>query len=189
MCCPGMIRAFGMAAAVLVALIAAPAARSPSPALHFRLFAATGIPLTDVLWTGREFVYVENTTNKLWAAPASGLPVRLLASMPQQTEETRCRLSPGTHGWPKSIIYCHAPSNTIYRIDPEGSSVAVFATVPESAVSDGALAFDTSGGFGFFFGGGFVTEGDFGALGLRSATPATRSSSSGTVLRAPSRPR
>ena len=41
----------------------------------------------------------------------------------------------------------------------------------------------------FFFGGGFVTEDDFGALGLLSATPATRSSSSGTVVRAPSRPR
>jgi hypothetical protein len=102
-----------------------------------------------VLWTGREFLYVENTTNKVWAAPASGLPLRPFASMPQQTEETRCRLSPGTHGWPKSIIYCHAPSSTIYRIDPAGSSVAVFATVPERAVSDGALAFDTSGGFGF----------------------------------------
>jgi hypothetical protein len=144
-----MIRASGLAAALLAALVAAPATRAPSAVLHFRLFAATGIPLTDVLWTGREFLYVENTTNKVWAAPASGLPARLFASMPQQTEETRCRLSPGRHGWPKSAVFCHAPTNTIYRIDLSGPSVAVFATLPERTVSDGALAFDTSGGFAF----------------------------------------
>jgi hypothetical protein len=144
-----MIRASSMAAALIAAFVAAAATRGPSVILHFRVFAATGIPLTDVLWTGHEFLYVENTTNKLWAAPAAGLPVRLVASMPQQTEETRCRLSPGTHGWPTSAVFCHAPTNTIYRIDLSGASVAVFARLPERTVSDGALAFDTSGGFGF----------------------------------------
>jgi hypothetical protein len=64
-------------------------------------------------------------------------------------EETWCRLSPGAHGFARGDIYCHAPDNTIYRISPDGSAVDVFARLPEQSVSDGALAFDTVGRFGF----------------------------------------
>ena len=144
-----MLRIAGIAATAIAALVAVPAARAPEPVVHFRVFAATGIPLTDVLWTGSSFIYVENTTNKLWQAPASGSPTHLFASMPRQVEETRCRLSPGTHGWPKGVLFCHAPGNAIYRIDASGSTVTIFAALPERTISDGALAFDTSGSFGF----------------------------------------
>jgi hypothetical protein len=68
--------------------------------------------------------------------------------MPSFVEETRCRLSPGAHGFAAGDVYCHAPDNTIYRIAGDGS-VTVFATLPNDSVSDGALAFDTVGRFGY----------------------------------------
>ena len=123
-------------------------AASASP-LQFRPFADTGIPLTDILWTGDRFLYLENTTNTVWAAGPAGAPLERFASMPREVEETRCRLSPGAHGFPRGEIFCHAPDNTIYRISADGSTVAVFAQLPDAAVSDGALAFDTTGQFGY----------------------------------------
>ena len=143
-----MLRVAGIAATVLAAFVAVPEARAPEPLLHVRVFASTTIPLTDVAWTGRDFLYVENTTNRIWAAPPAGSPVRLFATLPKQVEETRCRVSPGTHGWPKGVIYCHAPQNGLYRIDA-GGSVKTFASLPETRTADGALAFDRSGGFGY----------------------------------------
>src|SRR5690349_18507232 len=144
-----MLRLVGIAATAVAALAAVPEARAPDPALHFRVVAATGIPLTDVAWTGSSFLYVENTTNEVWAAPPAGMPVRPFAAMPKEVEETRCRVSPGSHGWPKGAVFCHAPGNAIYRIDPSGTTVTVFASLPEKAISDGALAFDRSGSFGY----------------------------------------
>jgi len=144
-----MLRLAGIAATAVAALVAVPDARAPEPVLHFRVLAATGIPLTDVAWTGSSFLYVENTTNKVWTAPPSGAPARLFAAMPREVEETRCRVSPGSHGWPAGAVFCHTPGNAIYRIDPTGTSVTVFASLPEKATADGALAFDRSGGFGY----------------------------------------
>ena len=107
--------------------------------------AHTGIRLADVVWTGKRFLYVENTTNVVWAA---GPRLTKFASMPKIVEETRCRLSPGTHGFAPGAVYCHAPDNVIYRIDANGK-VNVFARLPDTLISDGALAFDTFGSFGF----------------------------------------
>jgi hypothetical protein len=114
-----------------------------------RVFADTGIALTDILWTGKRFLYVENTANTVWSAPPAGTPLTRFASMPKQVEETRCRLSPGAHGFAKGDIYCHAPDGTIYRIGEDGSTVAVFAKLPSQTTADGALAFDTVGRFGY----------------------------------------
>ena len=63
-----------IAAAVTVALAAAlPAgAETVAPTLQFRIYAQTRIPLTDVLWTGSRFLYVENTTNEIYASGAKG---------------------------------------------------------------------------------------------------------------------
>ena len=116
--------------------------------MQVRVFADTGVRLTDVVWTGAQFLYVENTTNRVFAAGPQGSPVRLFASMPSLVEETRCRLSPGAHGFAAGDVYCHAPDNTIYRIGADGS-VTVFAKLPDDSVSDGALAFDTVGRFGY----------------------------------------
>ena len=134
--------------AVFAALMAAPGGAAAPQSVQFRVFADTGIPLTDVVWTGTRFLYVENTTNRIWAAGPQGAPVSLFASMPNEVEETRCRRSPGSHGFAAGVVFCHAPDNTIYRIGADGSTV-VFARLPDQSVSDGALAFDTVGRFGY----------------------------------------
>jgi hypothetical protein len=137
---------------VLAAVVAGAVATAGSSGvrpLSFRVYADTGIRLTDVLWDGRRFLYLENTANTLWQAPPAGAPPTRLASMPHEVEETRCALSPGAHGFPAGGLYCHAPDNTIYRIAADGSSIDVVAHLPETAVSDGALAFDDVGTFGY----------------------------------------
>jgi hypothetical protein len=129
--------------------VAASAARQPR--LSFRVFANTGHSMDAILWTGSQFLYVENTANTIWAAPAAGLPIHQFASMPNMTEETRCVLSPGTHGFPAGVIFCHSPDDKIYEISGDGSRVTVFATLPVASgtVSDGALAWDAVGHFGY----------------------------------------
>jgi hypothetical protein len=68
--------------------------------------------------------------------------------MPKLTEETRCRTSPGAHGFPAGYVYCHAPDNTIYRLAPDGK-VETFARLPATTTADGALEFDAVGRFGY----------------------------------------
>jgi hypothetical protein len=144
---PRVLQLIGVVAAVQLA-VSSSATSAPRP-LPVRVFADTGIALTDILWTGKQFLYVENTANTVWSAPATGTPLTRFASMPKQVEETRCRLSPGAHGFAKGDIYCHAPDGTIYRIGEDGSTVAVFARLPSQTTADGALAFDTVGRFGY----------------------------------------
>jgi hypothetical protein len=140
-----------IAAAVTVALAAAlPAgAETVAPTLQFRIYAQTRIPLTDVLWTGSRFLYVENTTNEIYASGAKGRRIQHFASLPRVVEETRCRLSPGGHGFPAGYVYCHSPDGAIYRVGADGKSVIEFARLPAPTATDGALAFDTLGGFGY----------------------------------------
>jgi len=135
-----------VALAVLVLAARSAGAAKPAP-LAFRAFADTGRSLVDVLWTGRQFLYVENTTNAIYAAGPAGSPVAPFASLPPETEETRCRLARG-HGFAAGI-YCHTPGNVIYRVGLQGSPVEVFARLPDTATSDGALDFDTVGKFGY----------------------------------------
>jgi hypothetical protein len=131
-------------------VIAAPAPAA-QPAISFRVFARTGHDLDSVVWTGSQFLYVENTANTVWSAPPAGVPLSPFAHMPNLVEETRCLLSPGTHGFPAGVVFCHSPDNKIYEISADGSSTTVFATlpVPYPPAADGALAFDTVGRFGY----------------------------------------
>jgi len=145
------------AGAAVLALVAgaAEAAQPTQPTIGFRVFAHTALyedtahAVNGVLWTGEQFLYVENTANTLWSAPAAGMPLQRFASMPKRVEETRCIVSPGSHGFAPGEIYCHSPSDEIYEISADGSSVTVLATLPASRVSDGALAFDDVGRFGY----------------------------------------
>src|SRR6266849_649926 len=131
---------------ILVVAPAVPTSAAPErPALHFKIFARTGIRLTDVVWTGTQFLYVENTTNAISAAGPAGTPVRPFAALPHMSEETRCVASTGGHGFPVRTISCHTPDHKIYRLSSDGKSVSVFATLPDHSPSDGALAFDTVG--------------------------------------------
>ena len=144
-----MLRSAISVAAVAVALGAPSQAHAPAGGLHFRVLAHTGIKLADVAWTGERILYVENTTNAVWSAPPAGKPLTPFASMPHLVEETRCRVSPGAHGWERGLIFCNAPDNTIYRISADGRSVTRFAKLPETVIADGALAFDYAGAFGY----------------------------------------
>jgi hypothetical protein len=140
-----------VATAATLVLAGGGVARAGSPKLHFRVFADTGLNLTDIVWTGAQFLYVDNTTNTVSAAPPAGVPLQPFAAMPREVEETRCVLSPGEHGFPANAIFCHSPDNKIYEISPDGAQVSVFATLPTAATppADGALAFDTVGDFGY----------------------------------------
>ena len=129
------------------ALLAAAATAAPST-LTFRVFADTGVRLTDVVWTGTQFLYVENTTNVVYAAPPQGSPSHVFAAMPKVVEESRCRVSPGAHGFAAGDVYCHAPDNAIYRIGSDGS-VTLFVRLPDDTRSDGAMDFDRVGRFGY----------------------------------------
>jgi hypothetical protein len=122
-----------------------------SPTLSFNVVTQTFQRLDSLVWTGRQFLYVQNTTNTVWAAPPAGQPLQRFAAMPNLVEETRCVLSPGRRGFPPGAIFCHSPDNKIYEISPDGSSVTVFASLsaPYPPASDGALAFDTVGRFGY----------------------------------------
>src|SRR5262249_50694207 len=116
-----VVAAFTVALAVA---LQAGAGTSATPTLQFRVFAQTRIALTDVLWTGSRFLYLENTTNEIFASGPGGKRIQHFASLPDVVEETRCRLSPGTHGFPAGFVYCHSPDGTIYRLSSSGKDVA-----------------------------------------------------------------
>jgi len=136
---------------VFVLAGAAPGRVPARPMLSFHVITKTTQKLDSLVWTGRQFLYVQNTANTVWSAPPAGHPLAHFATMPRLVEETRCILSPGSHGFPAGKIFCHSPDNKIYEISPNGSSVTVFARLPAPypPASDGALVFDTVGRFGY----------------------------------------
>jgi hypothetical protein len=136
-------------AALAVAVTGVAPAVAATPTVQFSIFARTNLRLTDIVWTGRQFLYVDNTTSRVAAAGPSGMPLMPFAAMPRQVEETRCVVSSGAHGFSAGDLYCHSPDNKIYRISPDGKTVALFASLGQLPRSDGALAFDTVGAFGY----------------------------------------
>ncbi len=84
--------------------------------MRVTVFARVGMGMDSIAWTGRGFVYVVNTMNTVWSAPPAGLPITQITTMPQLVEETRCVLSPGTHGFQFGAIFCHSPDNKVYEI-------------------------------------------------------------------------
>src|SRR6201996_3426715 len=130
---------------------AAPGRADPRPTLTFHVIVKTRQKLDSIVWTGKQFLYVQNTANTVWAAPPAGRPLHKFAQMPRLVEETRCIVSPGSHGFPSGAIFCHSPDNKIYEISPDGAKKIVFATLPAPypPASDGALAFDSVGRFGY----------------------------------------
>jgi hypothetical protein len=129
--------------------LARPAA--PRATLTFHVITRTTQKLDSIVWTGRQFLYVQNTANTVWSAPPAGRPLHKFATMPRLVEETRCILSPGSHGFSAGVIFCHSPDNKIYEISPDGTNKTVFASLPAPfpPAADGALAFDGVGRFGY----------------------------------------
>jgi hypothetical protein len=138
------------AAGALAALtLVASGASAAHPVLRFTVFSHTGIGLVDIVWTGQTFLLVRNTETELTTMSATGEVGAVFARLPRLVEETRCIASPGRHGFPAGVVYCHTPDNRIYRLSADGRQIDVFATLPDSAVSDGALVADTVGRFGY----------------------------------------
>ncbi len=138
-------------AAAAAGWVSGAAVPATHPKLSFRPLPLAGHHMDSIVWTGGQFLYVENTTNVVWAAPPAGKPLHEFASMPNLVEETRCLLSPGTHGFAPGVIFCHSPDNKIYELSADGGTVHVLATLPAPypPASDGALAFDDVGRFGY----------------------------------------
>lgn len=136
--------------ALLVALTVAGGGGAAPAGLHFTQFARLPPKLDSLVWTGKRFLYVENTANTVWSAPVAGSPITRFATMPRLVEETRCVLSPGTHGWPAGMVFCHSPDHKIYELSPDGR-VRLFARLRAAypPAGDGALAFDDVGRFGY----------------------------------------
>ena len=127
-----------------------PAGAGP-PEIPVTIFARTGMNMDSIVWTGTRFLYVVNTENTTFTAPPAGMPLTPFATMPKLVEETRCLLSPGTHGFPVGVFFCHSPDNKIYEISGDGKTMTVFATLPAppKRPADGALTFDSVGHFGY----------------------------------------
>ena len=124
-------------------------ASAAKPALRFSVFSHTGIGLVDIVWTGSQFLLVQNTDTVLTTMDTSGRVGAVFARLPRLVEETRCVASSGNHGFARGLIFCHTPDNKIYRLSADGGSIDVLATLPESEPSDGALVFDSGGLFGY----------------------------------------
>ena len=97
-----------------------PVKRVPPPFLNFSVFSRTGLPLSDVTWTGDRFLYATETEGAFSVSGPTGSPVTPFATIPSEIEEVRCRPSPGAHGWPAGFVYCHAPHGIVYRLAPDG---------------------------------------------------------------------
>src|SRR5579862_2801123 len=136
------------AAACLAALLAGAAVASSPPRFQFTVFARTSLPLGDVVWTGKQFVYVAERTGELDTSGPDGKQLTKFASVKREYEEVRCASSPGAHGWPAGVLFCHGPHGEIWQIGA-GGSVLRFATLPATGLQDGSLAFDIGGRFGF----------------------------------------
>src|SRR6201992_3606491 len=54
---------------------AAPGRADPRPTLTFHVVVKTTQKLDSIVWTGRQFLYVQNTQNTVWAAPPAGPPL------------------------------------------------------------------------------------------------------------------
>jgi hypothetical protein len=125
-----------------------PKKRTPPPFLTFALFSQTGLPLSDVTWTGERFVFATETVGRFSVSGPTGSPVTPFTTIPTEIEEVRCKPSPGAHGWPAGFVYCHAPHGVVYRLAADGTTT-VFATLAENDKQDGVIVFDTAGAFGY----------------------------------------
>jgi hypothetical protein len=136
-----------LALLTLTLLAVAPASAESGPALHFTVFAQTDLPLGQTMWTGQEWLWNAENLGRIEAADAGGGNVRAFASFDQGGEEMRCAVPPNGL-WPDGV-YCHTPDNRVVRFARDGSNMTQLARLPAAGNSDGALAFDDVGRFGY----------------------------------------
>ena len=128
----------------VVALLSTSAAATASPELNVRPLLRTNLPLGDVVATDGHVLYIAEHTGQIDVGGLDGSRPKPFVTLPRG-EEVRCVPSlPNTVFAPG--LYCHTAANNIYRVTDSGR-VLLFARLPERRSSDGALTFDTSGGF------------------------------------------
>jgi hypothetical protein len=130
-----------------IVLLCSASTAAASPRVGVRPLVKTDLPLGDVVWTGGHLLYVAERTGQIDQGGPAGGPLRPFARLPREGEEVRCVPAPTGHGFPAGL-YCHTAKNNIYRVTGRGRIVLI-ARLPERRTSDGALAFDTTGRFGF----------------------------------------
>lgn len=137
-----------LALAAAAALAAAGLSAAAAPTLSFTTFAHTDLRLGQVVWAGSSFLYLPENLPQLEAADPSGANARLFSTFPGGLggEEVRCAV-PVIAYWPDGI-YCHTPDNRLFRIARDGSSMVQIAQLP-GGPSDGSIAFDSTGRFGY----------------------------------------
>jgi hypothetical protein len=128
-------------------LLVSAAGAAAGPPTGLRPLARTRLPLGDVVWDGGRLLYVAEHTGQIDSGVLSGGPLRPFVTLPRAGEEVRCVRPPTGHGFAAGL-FCHTATNDIYRVTSAGR-IVLFASLPERRTSDGALAFDTSGRFGF----------------------------------------
>jgi hypothetical protein len=138
----------GLIVALAAVLLGTGAASAAAPTLTFTTFAHTDLPLGQVVWTGSAFLYLPENLPQIETADARGANARQFAVFPGGLggEEVRC-VVPVIAYWPDGI-YCHTPDNRIFRLSRDGSSMTLLAQLP-GIPSDGGLAFDSTGKFGY----------------------------------------
>ena len=142
-------RLFALCAVVVLALAIGSGTAASGVSLQFSVVDDTGLPLGDVLASGSRLLYVAENLGAIAVQSAASAAPQPFASFAPGGEETRCVPSPTKPAyWPPGI-YCHTPDNRIFRISPDGSTITPLATLPGTEPSDGALAFDTVGRFGY----------------------------------------
>lgn len=124
------------------------AAAPPTPMIQFHLLIHTNVPLGEILWTGRFFIYDGESRQALYNSSPNGSHFRLFADVPKNGGEMRCILSPGNYGFARNVIFCHASGGQIYRISLDGKVITQFSAIPTPHGSDGGLTFDSSGIYG-----------------------------------------
>jgi hypothetical protein len=131
----------------ILALLVLAASAAAGPTASLRPLAKTPLPLGDVVWDGGRLFYVAEHTGRIDRGEPGGGPLRPYAKLPHPGEEVRCVPAPSAQGFAAGL-YCHTAANDIYRVTSAGRIIQ-FASLPERRTSDGALAFDTGGRFGF----------------------------------------
>jgi hypothetical protein len=126
------------------------AAAPPGPSLlHFSIFTLADVPLGDVSWDGHEFLYTSENVGPVEASDPTGKTFRQVTTFAQGGEEMRCVGAPAVPKYWPDGVYCHTPDNRIVRIANDGSSITLLARLPGTGNSDGSIAFDTLGRFGY----------------------------------------
>lgn len=145
----GRLTRLALAGIMAMGVLRSAPANAATSRLTVSTFARPGLRLGGILWTGNRFLYLSEGGKDIDAGDAGGHTLKTLATVPANGGEMRCILSPAAHGFPAGVLYCHASANQIYQVSLDGRRVNLFARLPISQGSDGALAYDAGGAFGY----------------------------------------